>query len=66
RHILQSALASVSLETMRQWEHRVYRWIDAYRDGLGAKDAQKRVKDFSSKKYKSHRRVPEALAHTFD
>ncbi|KAE9394408.1 hypothetical protein BT96DRAFT_958801 [Gymnopus androsaceus JB14] len=63
---MPAALASVSLETMWRWEHRVYRWIDAYRDGLGAKDAQKRVKDFSSKKYKSHRHVPETLARTFD
>ncbi|KAE9387291.1 hypothetical protein BT96DRAFT_837844 [Gymnopus androsaceus JB14] len=45
---------------------RVYCWIDAYWDGLGAKDAQKRVKDFNSKKYKSHRRVPETLARTFN
>ncbi|KAE9394624.1 hypothetical protein BT96DRAFT_827392, partial [Gymnopus androsaceus JB14] len=63
---MPAALASVSLETMRRWEHRVYHWIDAYWDGLGAKDTQKQVKDFSFKKYKSHQCVPETLARTFD
>lgn len=60
------ALASVSLNTIRRWEHRVQRWMEAYRSGLSTKDAQMRVKQFSSTKYKSHRRVPEMLARTFD
>lgn len=60
------ALASVSLNTIRRWEHRVHRWMEAYRSGLSTKDAQMRVKQFSSTKYKSHRRVPEMLARTFD
>ena len=60
------AMASVKIETIRRWEHRVYRWIDAYRDGLGVKDAQQRVKEFSSRQYRSHRRVPEGLARAFD
>jgi hypothetical protein len=34
--------------------------------GLQAKDAQVQVKAFSSKKYTSHRRVPETVAHVFD
>jgi hypothetical protein len=34
--------------------------------GLQAKDAQVQVKAFSSKKYMSHRRVPETVAHVFD
>ena len=63
---MPKALASVDIKTIRKWEHRTHRWIAAYKDGLGAKDAQKRVRDFSSKKYKSHRRVPETVARLFD
>ena len=63
---LPKALESVALETIRKWEHRMYRWMDAYRTGLSARDAQFKVKQFSSKKYTSHRRVPESLAKQFD
>jgi hypothetical protein len=63
---LPKALASVDLHTIRRWEHRMVRWMDAYRLGLGAKDAQFRVRQFSSKRYASHRRVPETLARQFD
>jgi len=42
------------------------RWVAAYDVGLGAKEAQKKVREFSSKKYTSHRRVPETLAAQFD
>ena len=59
-------LASVELSTIRKWEHRMVQWMEAYKSGLGAKDAQVRVKVFSSKMYKSHRRVPETLAWQFD
>ena len=57
---------AVALDTVRKWEHRMYRWMDAYRDGLSACDAQFKVKAFSSRKYMSHRRVPESLARQFD
>lgn len=57
RENMPKALASVSLETMRRWEHRTYRWMEAYRAGLGTSDAQIEVKRFSSTTYKSHRRV---------
>jgi hypothetical protein len=63
---LPHALKSVDLETIRRWEHRMVRWMDAYRSGLQAKDAEMQVKAFSSKKYQSHRRVPEAVARLFD
>ncbi|KZT30320.1 hypothetical protein NEOLEDRAFT_1054947 [Neolentinus lepideus HHB14362 ss-1] len=63
---LPKALASVQLHTIRKWEHRMYCWMDAYRDGLTAKDAQMKVKQFRSKQYISHCYVPEALAHQFD
>ena len=56
---------SVGLMTIRLWEQRVYRWMDAYRSGLDARAAQIQVRNFSSRKYKSHRRVPEAIARQF-
>ncbi|KAG2031714.1 hypothetical protein BDR03DRAFT_994603 [Suillus americanus] len=63
---LPKAMASVCLSTIRLWEHRMHRWMSAYRSGLETKTAQLQVKEFSSRKYKSHRRVPETLACLFD
>jgi hypothetical protein len=63
---LPSAMGSVKLKTIRLWEHRMVRWMEAYSSGLSARDSQKQVKDFSSRKYTSHRRVPETLARLFD
>lgn len=63
---MSKALDSVQLSTIRKWEHRMHRWMTAYRSGLSTIDAQLRVKQYSSTKYKSHRRVPETLARTFD
>ncbi|KAI0790096.1 hypothetical protein C8Q75DRAFT_717388, partial [Abortiporus biennis] len=60
------ALESVEITTIRKWEHCMIHWMDAYRDGLNARDAQFWVKQFSSTKYTSHRRVPETLARQFD
>jgi hypothetical protein len=60
------ALASVSVSTIRKWEHRMIRWMEAYEGGLSAKNAQIQVKKFSSRQYKSHRRVPEAVAALLD
>lgn len=60
------AMAAVPLETIRRWEHRMHRWMSAYRGGLGAKDAQMQVKRYSSKIYKSHRRIPETVARSMD
>jgi hypothetical protein len=45
---LPKALASVNLLTIRRWEHRMVCWMDAYHSGLGAKDAQFRVKQCST------------------
>ena len=47
-------------------EHQMVCLMDAYCMGLTAKDAQFHVRMYSSKKYKSHRRVPERLACQFD
>ncbi|THU76036.1 hypothetical protein K435DRAFT_705816 [Dendrothele bispora CBS 962.96] len=63
---MPDALASVSISTIQKWEHHMVRWMDAYRSGLDVKEAQIKVRAFSSKRYKSHRRVPETLAHQFD
>jgi hypothetical protein len=63
---LPKALALVECKTIRLWEHRMIRWMDAYRSGMGAKDAQMNVKKFSSHVYISHRRVPETLACQFN
>lgn len=63
---MPKALASVQLSTIRRWEHRMYQWMEAYREGLQTQDAQFRAWQFSSAKYKSHRRVPERVAQAFD
>jgi transposase len=60
------ALSSVDIKTIRKWEHRMFRWMEAYRGGLNSKDAQLEVHKYSSRKYKSHRRVPETLARQMD
>lgn len=63
---LPQALASVQLRTIRLWEQRMHQWVEAYQSGLPTKEAQMEVRKFSSTKYKSHRRVPEATACIFD
>ena len=49
---MPTALTSVPLETIRQWEHRTQRWMEAYRSGMETRDAQKHVRTFSSRIYK--------------
>jgi len=63
---MPKALEAVQVSTIRKWEHRMYRWMDAYRSGLGTTDAQKQVRKFSSTKYRSHRRIPERIARAMD
>ena len=63
---MPKALASVSVKTIRKWEHRMKQWMEAYGDGLGAKDAQIQVNKFSSKRYMSRRRIPERVAAALD
>jgi len=60
------ALASVDKLLIRKWQNRMLRWVDAYKTGLASKDAQMHVQAFSSRKYTSHRRVPETVATAFD
>lgn len=66
RENMPLALRSVSKELIRKWEHRAWRFIEAYAGGLGAKDAQFQVKKFSSRIYTSHRRIPERVAAALD
>ena len=58
---MPKALASAKLSTIWFWEQWIYRWIDAYRSGLGTADAQVQVQKFSSTKYKSHRCIPDGV-----
>jgi hypothetical protein len=63
---LPKALQSMAVETIRKWEHRMWRWLDAYDGGMGAREAQLHVQKFSLQKYKSHQRVPEGLGIQLD
>ncbi|KAF8130405.1 hypothetical protein K438DRAFT_1469987, partial [Mycena galopus ATCC 62051] len=66
KEILPKALASVPIATIRWWEHRMCRWMDAYWAGMATQDAQLHIRKFVSKQYKSHRRVPEGVAQHYD
>ena len=57
---------ATQLSTIWLWEHRMYWWMEAYRSGLGTSEAQLQVKQFSSRKYKSHRRIPDMVARALD
>ena len=63
---MPKALESVQLSTIWKWEHRVFQWMDAYRAGMGTSDAQKQVKENSSKIYTSHCCAVETVTHTFN
>ncbi|KAH8928086.1 hypothetical protein BT69DRAFT_1185174, partial [Atractiella rhizophila] len=54
-------MRSVPLSTIRKFEHRSHRWIQAYKEGKSAIDAE-----YQMKQYSSHRRVPEARAARHD
>ena len=63
---MPKALASVPLQTIHRWENQMHHWMEAYRSELGTKDAQIQAHKFSSTTYKSHRRIPDAVASAFD
>ncbi|KAJ3971172.1 hypothetical protein EV361DRAFT_800629, partial [Lentinula raphanica] len=63
---MPKALVSVTVETIQKWEHHMQRWMNAYRSGMDVQSAQLQVQQFSSRKYSSHRRIPEAVARAFD
>ena len=43
----------------------MHMWMEAYWLGLETKEVQLQVREFSSKKYKSDRRVPETVTSRF-
>ncbi|TBU23016.1 hypothetical protein BD311DRAFT_674807, partial [Dichomitus squalens] len=51
----------VSICGIWKWEHWAWRFVDAYAEGLGAREAQKKVKELTSRKYKSHHHIPQAM-----
>ncbi|KZV99844.1 hypothetical protein EXIGLDRAFT_668139 [Exidia glandulosa HHB12029] len=59
--LVPKCLDAVSTTTIRHYFRRVYRYMDAYRKGLDAKQAAHAVK-----KYKSHRKLPESVMKDFD
>ncbi|KAJ7746132.1 hypothetical protein DFH07DRAFT_748537, partial [Mycena maculata] len=63
---MPKGLASVTIATMRRWEHRMVRWMNAYRAGLETRDAQLRVRKFSSTAYKSHKRIFDGVPPNVD
>ncbi|KAF8157614.1 hypothetical protein K438DRAFT_1620770 [Mycena galopus ATCC 62051] len=63
---MPAALASVQLATIRRWEHRMDRWMEAYRNGMETQAAQLHVRNFGSKQYISHRRIPERVYNAYD
>jgi len=52
------ALNSVSLENIRKFARRCWRFMDAYRQGLTGIDAL-----YAVKRYKSHRKIPNAVSN---
>ena len=59
---MPKALASVGVDSIWKWEHQMKRWMEAYRTGLGARDAQFQVQAFSSRRYKLHRHITESAS----
>ncbi|KAH8922371.1 hypothetical protein BT69DRAFT_1308593 [Atractiella rhizophila] len=61
KRTIPAALKSVKLSTIRKFEQRTLRWVQAYSEGKNVVDASYQVK-----KYSSHRRVPEKAASRDD
>lgn len=57
KRTVPEALRQVDKSTMRRWESRFWRWIEAYENGLNALDADQAIKN-----YTSHRRATEKQA----
>jgi hypothetical protein len=63
---MPKALALVKLVTICWWEHQMQQWMEAYQSGLTTTDVQRKVKEFSSAKYTSHRCIPIAIMCAMD
>ncbi|KAH8916778.1 hypothetical protein BT69DRAFT_1227864, partial [Atractiella rhizophila] len=61
KRTIPATLKSVKLSTIRKFEQRTLRWVQAYSEGKNVVDASYQVK-----KYSSHRRVPEKAASRDD
>ena len=53
QRIVPEALDSVSVKQIRKYARRSFRYMDAYRKGLNAKQAE-----YAVRKYKCHRVIP--------
>ena len=56
QEVVPKALDSVSLTQIRRYARKSFRYIDAYRKGLSAKQAA-----YAVKKYKRHREIPQSI-----
>lgn len=55
------ALDSVSVQTIRHFARKSFRYMDAYRKGMEGREA-----DYQVRKYKSHRRIPSTWSRHCD
>lgn len=62
KRMVPISLHRVELLTIRRWECRMWRWIEAYDQGFRGVAAADKVKEFAEKKYKSHRGIPDSVA----
>ncbi|KXN87108.1 hypothetical protein AN958_09196 [Leucoagaricus sp. SymC.cos] len=44
----------------------LFHWVDAYHSGLNAQEAQLHIRAFSSRRYKSHHYIPDAVANALN
>jgi hypothetical protein len=58
KQIVPKALDSISIKQIRAYARKSYRYMDAYRKGLNAKQTE-----YAVKKYKRHRIIPQSIFH---
>jgi len=58
KQIVPKALDSISIKQIRAYARKSYRYMDAYRKGLNAKQTE-----YAVKKYKRHRTIPQSIFH---
>ena len=55
---IPKALEPVEIKTIRNWEHRIIRWMEL----TGMEKVQRMLNKCGSQQYKSHRKVSESVA----
>ena len=60
KKVVPEALDSISLKQIRGYAQKSFRYMDAYRKGLNAKQAE-----YAVKKYKRHRIIPQSILEEF-